>query len=58
MTLVSFFAVCAATAFVCTVPKEDDGPQLAASSARLLGWLAAGIGAFALAIQFFTFLAG
>ncbi|MBI3722896.1 hypothetical protein HY251_02910 [bacterium] len=56
--LLSFAAVCAATAFVCTAVKEDEPSRLGGSSLRVFGVLAAGIGAFALVIQVFTMLAG
>lgn len=58
MTLVSYFFVCAATAFVCTAVKEDEPEQLAMSTGRLVFFLAGGIALFGVVIQIFTLLAG
>lgn len=58
MDLLSFAAVCAATAFCCTCVKEEGAGRVASATLRLFLVLALGIGAFGAVIQVFTSLAG
>lgn len=56
-TVLSYGAVCLATAFVCTAVKEDEDRRLWTGTARLFAFLAGGIGAFALLVQLLTWWA-
>jgi len=58
MELVSFAAVCIATAYCCTVVKEDGADRVGSATLRLFLVLTFGIAAFAGVIQVFTVLAG
>lgn len=56
--VLTFLAVCAVTAFVCTAVKEDEDAHLFRASFRLFLVMVGGIGAFALVVQAVTRLAG
>jgi len=56
-SLLTFVAVSAATAFVCTAVKEDEDVRLATQSARLLGLIVGGIAAFGGVVQLVSYLA-
>lgn len=56
--VLTFLAVCAVTAFVCTAVKEDEDAHLFQASLRLFLVMVGGIGAFALVVQAVTRLAG
>ncbi len=58
MDLLSFAAVCAATAYCCTCVKEDGADRVMSATLKLFLVLAVGIGCFAGVIQVFTSLAG
>jgi len=57
-SLLSFLLVSLAAAFVCTAVKEDEDARLALGTGRLLGVMAGGILAFAVAVQLLTLIAG
>ena len=58
MEVLSFAAVCIATAFCCTCVKEDGADRVSSATLRLFLVLTFGIAAFAGVIQVFTLLAG
>ncbi|MBX3469809.1 MAG: hypothetical protein KF878_23285 [Planctomycetes bacterium] len=53
----TYLAVCAITAFVCTAVKEDEDQHLVQGALRLFGVMTGGIAAFAALVQAVTFLA-
>lgn len=55
---VTFLAVCAVTAFVCTAVKEDEDAHLWRGALRLFGVMVGGIAGFAVVVQLVTLLAG
>lgn len=56
--VLTFLATCLVTAFACTAVKEDEDLHLLHGTLRLFAVLVGGIGAFALAVQVVTLLAG
>jgi hypothetical protein len=58
VSLLSFAAVCAATAYCCTVVKEDGIDRVTSGTLRLFLVLSFGIAAFGGIIEVFTLLAG
>lgn len=57
-TLLTFVAVSAATAFVCTAVKEDEDERLLHQTLRLFGLILAGITAFGGVVELLTLWAG
>jgi hypothetical protein len=56
-TVVTFFVVSLATAFVCTAVKEDEDVHLLKQTFKLLQFMVLAIGGFALVVQLVTALA-
>ncbi|MDF1665188.1 MAG: hypothetical protein P1V97_25725 [Planctomycetota bacterium] len=57
-SILTFFPLCYAVAFVCTAVKESDRDLILAASLKLFLYIVGGIAAFALVVQLLTALLG